>query len=75
MAKPSKLSIEIATAEGFGYRLYSVGSGKIAPETKNSNLYKAIQKAKNAGYKEVVFVVGARLKGLEKGQEFAIMVK
>lgn len=75
MARIAKLKQEIMKAEQNGYKVFKVGGGLIAPENKNSNLYKALNAARQAGHEIVDYVVGAhRMRGTE-GWEFAVIVK
>lgn len=75
MARIAKLDSEIMKAQENGYKVFGRDGGKIAPETKCSNLYRMIKRARKAGYETVDYVVGARRRFLSEGCWFAVIVK
>ena len=57
------------------YHIYSIFYGLPAPYNKNSKLYKAMGRARNAGYQNVIYVVGERKRIQSQGYRLAVLVK
>lgn len=72
--RKSYLTEAIDTIIAEGWSGYKISSGKIAPDTKQSKLYKALAECQ-AAYPQhrVDFVVGGKLHYASQGRHFAVI--
>lgn len=73
--KQSMLSKKISEATQKGYKVFTTVDGLPAPNTKQSNLYKAMQSARDAGYKTVDYIIGGHKRNYSEGFHMAVIVK
>ena len=58
-----------------GWKVFVKVDGLPAPQTKQSNLYKAMQSAAEAGYKEITYITGGHKRNYSDGFHMAVIVK
>lgn len=74
--KKSQLNEAIECLEAKGWTVYKISSGLIAPDTKQSKLYKALAECQ-AAYPQhrVDYITGAKLQHASQGRHFAVIYK
>lgn len=74
-SKRGKLADRIREASEKGYSFFCFVNGQPSPNNKQSNLYKALEAARKAGYSEIDYVVGAHRWTGADGFYMAVVVK
>ena len=74
-SKRGKLADRIREKSAAGYKVFCFVNGQPAPDNKQSNLYKALESAKKAGYTDIDYVIGAHRWNGADGFYMAVIVR